>query len=52
MNNAKVVALDHSEMELVTGGVGGVPSEPTIQDLIDLADQAEDVLRWRLGIED
>lgn len=52
MNNAKMVALDHAEMDLVTGGIGGVPSEPTIQDLIDLAERADELTRWRLGIED
>ncbi|MEM7665972.1 MAG: hypothetical protein AAF250_08965 [Pseudomonadota bacterium] len=52
MKNANMVAIDLTEIECVTGGVGGLPSEPTIQDLIDLADRADEVTRWRLGIED
>ncbi|WP_185960200.1 hypothetical protein [Erythrobacter insulae] len=39
MNDAQVKALALSEIEQVCGAVGGLPDEPTFQDLIDLAEQ-------------
>ena len=45
MNNANLIALDTNEIELVSGGIGGWPDEPTFQDYIDLAERtAEDTL--------
>lgn len=38
--------LDHNEIELVNGAIGGFPSDPTFQDYIDLAERtAEETLR-------
>ena len=51
MNNGKLVALDLTEIEAVNGGIGGLPPEPTFQDYIDLADEFDEVTRWRLGID-
>jgi len=52
MKSAKICALSAPQIELVVGGVGGVPEDPTIQDLIDLADEFDAITRWRLGIPD
>lgn len=52
MNTNAMALLSASEIELVTGGVGGLPPEPTIEDLIDLADEFDSITRWRLGIPD
>ncbi|MEM6826385.1 MAG: hypothetical protein AAF553_00425 [Pseudomonadota bacterium] len=49
MKTVQMVALDLSEIDLVVGGIGGLPSEPTFQDYIDLADEFDSITRWRLG---
>lgn len=52
MKSAKICALSAQQIERVIGGVGGIPDDPTIEDLIDLADEFDAITRWRLGIPD
>lgn len=41
-------ALNPAEFDQVFGGVA-LPPEPTIQDYIDIAEEAEETTMWRLG---
>lgn len=52
MNNSTIVSLDAAQIELTSGGVGDIPENPNIQDLIDLSETFDEATRWRLGIED
>lgn len=47
MKTVQMVALDLSEIDLVVGGIGGLPSDPTIMDYIDLAAEFDSIRRWR-----
>lgn len=42
-----IETLRRTELQQVSGGVGGLPDEPTIQDLIDLAQEIEEINEWR-----
>ena len=46
-----IETLNGAELQQINGGVGGLPDEPTIQDLIDLSEEFEETTRWRLGID-
>jgi hypothetical protein len=48
MQNSGIHQITDTEIASVNGASGGIPSEPTIQDYIDLAAQKAEETLWRL----